>query len=88
MTDSFPATERTPCLSCDMSGALGSTLLRRYDPPAKHETDSEEDKQRVLDVMKESFRSTQVAVRREIQVTDCHLLSRQITEGLRLHQKG
>lgn len=31
MTDSFPATERTPSLSCDMSGALGSTLLRRYE---------------------------------------------------------
>lgn len=31
MTDSFPATERTPCLSCDMSGALGKTLLRRYE---------------------------------------------------------
>lgn len=33
MTDSFPATERTPCLSCDMSGALGSTLLRLYELP-------------------------------------------------------
>lgn len=31
ITDSFPATERTPSLSCDMSGALGSTLLRRYE---------------------------------------------------------
>lgn len=31
MTESFPATERTPSLSCDMSGALGSTLVRRYE---------------------------------------------------------
>lgn len=33
MTESFPATERTPSLSCDMSGALGSTLLKRYELP-------------------------------------------------------
>lgn len=33
ITESFPATERTPILSCDMSGALGSMLVRRYELP-------------------------------------------------------
>ena len=31
MPDSLPATERTPSLSCDMSGALGNTLVKRYE---------------------------------------------------------
>lgn len=31
MPDSLPATERTPSFSCDMSGALGSTLVKRYE---------------------------------------------------------
>lgn len=33
MTESFPATERTPSLSWDMSGALGSMSVRRYAFP-------------------------------------------------------
>lgn len=33
MTESFPATERTPSLSWDMSGALGSMLVNRYELP-------------------------------------------------------
>lgn len=28
MTDSFPATERTPLLNCVMSGTAGRTLLK------------------------------------------------------------
>lgn len=33
MTESFPATERTPSLSWDMSGAFGSMLVNRYELP-------------------------------------------------------
>lgn len=32
MTDSFPATDRTPLFSCIMSGTAGIMLLRRDEP--------------------------------------------------------
>lgn len=38
MTDSFPATERTPLLNCIMSGTAGRTLLKLYEPPDAAET--------------------------------------------------
>lgn len=51
ITESFPATERTPILSCDMSGALGSMLVRRYELPVNISAKKPQTNTSVVDFM-------------------------------------